>query len=177
VRRPLFALGLLALLSGCGGGGIGHAQGPDSACVYGSIVVDENDVPNAVIMHELGVVYAPPFASPPTATTFTDGTFFFDNVKPGRYYLARFMVGQDMFAFAATTEKALEPMLFVVAPGEAHYMGSFHAKTGVGSIFSPSFDFPRVDHPDAPAVLKSLSPHLAGTGWERILAPQQAATN
>ena len=53
----------------------------------------------------------------------------------------------------------------------------FHAKTGVGSIFSPNFDFQRSDHPDAPAVLKSLTPHLAGTGWERILTSQQAAAN
>jgi len=163
-------LGIVAALAlvliGCGGHSIGRVKSAESACVYGNIVVDDNYVPTNVIMHELGVVYAPPFASPPAATTFNNGDFFFDNIKPGRYYLARFMVGRDMYAFVATSEKELAPMLFEVRPGASHYMGTFRVKTGVGSIFSPKFDFQRAAHPDEAELLRTLMPHLAGTGWD-----------
>jgi hypothetical protein len=141
--------------------------------VYGNIQIDDGYVPNAVIIQELGVVYAPPFKSPPQATTYDDGTFFFDNVKAGKYYLARFMVGQTMYAFSATSEKELEPMLFEVKAGEAHYYGSFLVKTGVGSVFSPAFDFQRASHPDAAKIRSSLAPHLQGTGWDQLLAKAQ----
>jgi hypothetical protein len=38
--------------------------------------------------------------------------------------------------------------------------------TGKGSIFLPSFDFVRAPHPDEAAVVQTLLPHLAGTGWD-----------
>lgn len=161
---------LVAASLGCGGHSIREAESPESACVYGNIVVDDGYVPNNVIMHEVGVVYAPPFASPPTATTFDNGDFFFDNVKPGRYYLARFMVGRDMYAFSATSEAELAPMIFEVESAAAFYMGSFHATTGKGSIFSPNFDFARSAHPDEATVLRTLMPHLAGTAWAQRVA-------
>ncbi len=171
-RKALAALSLSAVMggAGCGGHSIQKVESPESACVYGNIVVDDGYVPNAVIMHELGVVYAPPFASPPTATTFDNGDFFFDNVKPGRYYLARFMVGNEMYAFSASTEEELAPMLFDVKPGESHFYGAFHAESGKGSIFSPAFDFQRAAHPDEAQVLRALMPHLMGTGWDQRVA-------
>jgi hypothetical protein len=169
IAGALALAALVAASAGCGGHSIQEVESPDSACVYGNIVVDEDYVPNNVIMHEVGVVYAPPFASPPTATTFDNGDFFFDNVKPGRYYLARFMVGRDMYAFSATSEAELAPMIFEVKSGAAFYMGSFHATSGKGSIFSPGFDFARSAHPDEATILRNLMPHLAGTGWaERV---------
>ncbi len=171
-RRALGALSIWSVTigAGCGGHSIGKVESPESACVYGNIVVDDGYVPNAVIMHELGVVYAPPFASPPTATTFDNGDFFFDNVKPGRYYLARFMVGRDMYAFSATTEEELAPMLFEVKAGESHFFGAFHAQSGKGSIFSPAFDWQPAAHPDEAEVLRALLPHLTGTGWDQRVA-------
>jgi hypothetical protein len=165
-RQPAALLPVLALCTACGGRSIERVESADSACVYGNIVVDDGYVPNNVIMHEVGVVYAPPFASPPTAVTFDNGDFFFDNVKAGRYYLARFMVGNDMFAFAASSEEELEPMVFEVKPGEAHYYGSFRATSGRGSVFSPAFDFQRATHPDESEIARTLMPHLSGTGWD-----------
>src|SRR5260221_3220506 len=112
---------LIAAGAGCGGHSIQRVESPESACVYGNIVVDDAYVPNNVIMHEVGVVYVPPFASPPTAATFDNGDFFFDNVKPGRYNLASFMVGNDMYACSPTSDAELAPMIFEVKSGARFY--------------------------------------------------------
>jgi hypothetical protein len=154
------------------GHSIRPVAGTDTACVYGNILVDDGYAPNNVIMHEVGVVYVPPFSPPPTAATFTDGTFFFDNVKPGSYYISRFLVGNTMYVFTASSEADLEPMIFEVKPGDSHYLGAFAVMSGVGSIFSPEFDIQPTKSPSEDEVVKGLLPHLAGTGWDEWLARQ-----
>jgi len=167
---------VLPFAFGCRGTSVKAPTSPESACVFGNILVDEQYVPDAVVMHEVGEVYAPPFASPPTAHTFTNGDFFFENVKPGRYYLARIKLGNELHTVAATSEAELGPMVFEVAPGAVHYAGSLRMTTGgAPALGAGSSNIQRAAQPDPRTILENLLPHLAKTGWDTRVRAQLGA--
>jgi len=166
---------LVALLTGCfGAAPIKPVSGPESSAAYGNITLPDNKVVTRVIMYKVGEVYAPPFKSPPQSHTYNNGNFFFENLKPGKYYLASFMSGNVAFYFnfrGVKEEEFLKEVAIEIKPGTVNYLGSYEV-TGIERNFfaSDTFDIRRSKKPGKKTILKHLKEAAKGTGWDKRFA-------
>ena len=113
-------------------------------------------------------LYVPPFKSPPKAHTYNNGNFFFENIRPGKYYLQGFMSGSLDFTFTFRSKEELDRAAFLVRPGELHYVGSYEVTGMKNGFFSPgSFDIERVQRPDKEKIFREIMEAAAGTGWDK----------
>lgn len=130
-----------------------------SALVYGSIQGIKMDF---IHLHKVGKIYIGNW-NKPRPHIYKDGTFFFENIEPGEYYIDSLQYGKYIFdfGFIAKTIK------FTVKPGELHYVGSFEVTDikdyliGLGK-----FTIKRVDTPDRKTLLERIMLITKGTGWE-----------
>jgi hypothetical protein len=172
--------GILAILSGCfGAAPIKKMNDPSLSAAYGNITLPDNKVINRVILYKVGEVYAPPFKSPPQSHTYTNGNFFFENLKPGTYYLASFMSGNEAFYFnyrGLKEEEFLKQVAIEIKPGTVNYLGSYQV-TGIERNFlkSDTFEIKRSDTPDKNTILKHLQQAAKGTGWDQRFAKAMKA--
>ena len=166
---------LAILLTGCfGAAPIKPVSSSKSSAAYGNITLPDNKVVTRVIMYKVGEVYAPPFKSPPQSHTYNNGNFFFENLTPGKYYLASFMSGNVAFYFnyrGLEDEKFLKNVAIDIKPGTVNYMGSYEV-TGIERNFfkSDTFDIKRSKKPGKKTILKHLKGATKGTGWDKRFA-------
>jgi hypothetical protein len=118
----------------------------DGGFVFGSI----HGVPGLkhVYIQKLGKVYVGRFNRPKTHVD-GSGTFYFDNVPPGEYYLAGFSNARgDLYWFHYTKETVKE-VLFTVNPGDIQFMGSYEVLNAESNWFTKkgSFQFQLIDSP------------------------------
>lgn len=173
---PIISIVFTALiLSGCfGAAPIKTVSGPESSAAFGNITLPDNKVITRVILYKVGEVYAPPFKSPPQSHTYTNGNFFFENLAPGKYYLASFMSGNRAFYFnfqGIEKEEFLEKVAIDIKPGTVNYLGSYEV-TGITDNFfaSDTFDIKASKKPEPKAILKHLIEAAKGTGWDKRFA-------
>lgn len=95
--------------------------------------------------------------------TYTDGSFFSPNLKPGTYVVAGFRSGRTYVTF----EDAIQSNSFEVVPGEVVYAGSYKTVADNGGLFRrPKGSFEREDSlADEVALLRWLSDLLGDSGW------------
>jgi len=159
-------------LAGCfGAAPIKPVAGPAYSAAYGNITLPEEKVITRVILYKVGEVYAPPFKSPPQSHTYMNGNFFFENLEPGKYYLASFMSGNDAFYFnyrGLKDEEFLKEVAVDIQPGTVTYLGSYKV-TGIKNNFikSDTFDIKRTKIPEKTTILKHLKEASKGTGWDQ----------
>lgn len=177
MKRAITRIGVVifvAILAGCGAAPIKKVSGPESSAAYGNITLPDNKVVTRVILYKVGEVYAPPFKSPPQSHTYNNGNFFFENLKPGKYYLASFMSGNVAFYFnyrGLKDEEFLKKVAIEIKPGSANYLGSYEV-TGIERNFfmSDTFDIKRSKKPSKNTILKHLKDAAKGTGWDKRFA-------
>jgi hypothetical protein len=166
---------LAVILTGCmGAAPIKPALGPDTSAAYGNITLPDNKVITHVMLYKVGEVYAPPFKSPPKGHTYTNGNFFFENLKPGKYYLVGFMSGQDAFYFnyrGVSKEEFIDNVAIEIEPGAVTYMGSYKV-TGIDRnlLKSDTFDIEASETPSRNTILTHLQTAAKGTGWDQRFA-------
>jgi hypothetical protein len=165
---------LILLLTGCGAPAIKPVAGPQFAAAYGNITLPDNKVITRVMLYKVGVVYAPPFKSPPQSHTYTNGNFFFENLKPGKYFIMGFMSGNNAFYFNYTglsKEEFLKKAAVEIKPGSVTYLGSYQV-TGITDNFlkSDTFDIKASKTPGKATILKHLIKAAKGTGWDKRFA-------
>ena len=166
---------ITAFLSGCFGiAPIKDVAGPEYSAAYGNITLPENRVITRVTLYKVGEVYAPPFKSPPQSHTYNNGNFFFENLKPGKYYLASFMSGNEVFYFnyrGLEKEEFLNEVAIDIKPGSVNYLGSYQV-TGIERNFikSDTFTIKRSKTPSETTILKHLQQASKGTGWDQHFA-------
>lgn len=178
MKRAIYAISsifIAVILTGClGAAPIKPIASPEHAVAYGNITLPDNKVITHVTLYKVGEVYAPPFKSPPQSHTYTNGNFFFENLAPGKYFLASFMSGNEVFYFNFTDlkeEEFLKKIAVEIKPGSAVYLGSY-AVTGIERNFlkSDTFDIKRSDKPSKTTILKQLKEVAKGTGWDQRFA-------
>jgi hypothetical protein len=166
---------LAVILTGCmGAAPIKSASGPDTSVAYGNITLPDNKVIRHVMLYKVGEVYVPPFKSPPTGHTYTNGNFFFENLKPGKYYLVGFMSGQNAFYFnysGLSKEEFIDKVAIEIEPGAVTYLGSYKV-TGIDRNFlkSDTFDIEASETPSRSTILTHLQNAAKGTEWDQRFA-------
>ena len=170
---------IVAILTGCGAAPIKPVADPDFSAAYGNITLPDNKVITRVILYKVGEVYAPPFKSPPQSHTYMNGNFFFENLKPGKYFLASFMSGNEAFYFnyrGLKDEEFLKKVAVDIRPGTVTYLGSYEV-TGIERNFikSDTFDIKRSKKPGKKTILKHLKEAAKGTGWDKRFAKAMKA--
>lgn len=160
------------IFTGCSGTArIKPVAGPESAAAYGNISLPDNRHITNVMLYKVGEVYAPPFKSPPRGHTYMNGNFFFENLKPGKYFLVGFMSGQDAFYFnyrGMKDEEFIKKAAVDIGPGSVTYLGSYQV-TGIERNFikSDTFDIKRSNKPGKNSILEHLKEAAKGTGWDQ----------
>ena len=171
---------IAAVLAGCfGAAPIKHATDSKRSAAYGNITLPDNLVITRVILYKVGEVYAPPFKSPPQSHTYTNGNFFFVNLTPGKYYLASFMSGNNVFYFnyrGLKDEEFLEKVALDIKPGSVSYLGSYQV-TGIERNFfkSDTFEIKPSKKPAKVTILDHLKRAAKGTGWDKRFAKAMTA--
>ena len=171
----MIIIAISGALSGCfDSTPIKQASDPSHSAAYGNITLPDNKVITRVILYKVGEVYAPPFKSPPQSHTYTNGNFFFEDLTPGKYYLASFMSGNNAFYFnyrGLKDEEFLNEVAIDIKPGSVVYLGSYHV-TGIERNFlkSDTFDIKRSKKPAKTTILKHLQKAAKGTGWDKRFA-------
>lgn len=165
---------IAAILTACGVAPIKPVSGPQASAAFGNITLPDNKVITRVILYKVGEIYAPPFKSPPQSHTYTNGNFFFENLSPGKYYLASFMSGNRAFYFnfqGIEKEEFLEKVAVDIKPGTVNYLGSYKV-TGITDNFfaSDTFDIEASKKPAPKEILKHLTEAAKGTGWDKRFA-------
>jgi hypothetical protein len=167
--RLILAAIFAVILAGCGSMAVRPVAGPEKAALYGNIKLPEGNITN-VMLYKVGVVYAPPFKSPPKGHVYTNGNFLFENLAPGKYFLVGFMSGRNAFYFnyrGLEKEEFIKEVAIDVKPGSVVYAGSY-AVTGIDHNFikSDTFEIKRTDKPSRKTILRHLAQAAAGTGWD-----------
>ena len=171
----IYTIVITFALTGCfGAAPIKPVSGPESSAAFGNITLPDNKVITRVILYKVGEIYAPPFKSPPQSHTYTNGNFFFENLPPGKYYLASFMSGNRHFYFnfrGIDKEEFLEKVAIDIKPGTINYLGSYEV-TGITENFfaSDTFDIKASKKPAPKTILKHLAEAAKGTGWDKRFA-------
>ena len=164
----------VAILTACGAAPIKPVSGPQASAAFGNITLPDNKVVTRVILYKVGEIYAPPFKSPPQSHTYMNGNFFFENLSPGKYYLASFMSGNVAFYFnfrGIEKEEFLEKVAVDIKPGSVTYLGSYEV-TGITDNWfaSDTFDIKASKTPGTKEILKHLKEAAKGTGWDKRFA-------
>jgi hypothetical protein len=162
----------VVLLAGCGTPAIQPVSGPDVAAAYGNITLPEGNI-TSVLLNKVGVVYVPPFKSPPEGHVYTNGNFFFENLEPGKYFLVGFMAGQNAFYFnyyGMKEDEFMKKVAIEIKPGSVTYLGSYKV-SGITHNFikTDTFNIEPSKTPSKSAILKHLIDATKGTGWDERL--------
>ena len=133
LRLPFVLLPLIAL--GCGGS-IRPPTSPESGMIFGNITIDDDYVPTGVALAEYGKVYVGPFNPNPTGWCYRNGTFFFEDLKPGKYWLWYITSGNTRYWARHKTQEELDAAVVDLKPGEIHYLGTFKITDNSIPIFN-----------------------------------------
>jgi hypothetical protein len=170
--KQLLASLTIMVLAGCGSAPIQPVSDPSAAIAYGNITLPEGNI-TSVLLNKVGVIYAPPFKSPPEGHVYTNGNFFFENLEPGKYFIVGFMAGQNAFYFnyyGMKEDEFMKKMAIEVKPGSTVYLGSYKV-SGITHNFiqTDTFNIEPSKTPSRSTILKHLIDATKGTGWDERL--------
>jgi hypothetical protein len=169
--QTLLLAGICLALSACMGvGPVRPVQDSQNALVYGHLQLPGGKKVHQLVMHEYGETYITPFKNPPQAHIDVNGNFFFENVKPGKYYLHRFLGERKMYVMPYRSMAEVDAATFIVKPGNIVYIGSFEVLRSHQDTPGPgNFELRPIDKPGRLAILRHIADSTQGTGWdERI---------
>lgn len=111
-----------------------------------------------------------PFMSPPKATTFENGNFIVENIKPGRYYIPYFVSGGEQYFLTTGMSAAqLRRKVFIVKSSGVHFVGCLKITKKPGVLFfdSGQFYIKKAYTPGRKTILRHLIKQAKGTGWDK----------
>ena len=169
--RLAAVLPVLIAAVGCGGS-IRPPSSPENGMIFGNIVIDEKYVPTGVALAEYGKVYVGPFNPNPTGWCYGNGNFFFEDLKPGKYWLWYITSGNTRYWARHKTEEDLNAAIVDLKPGEIHFLGSFKITDNTIPIFNcGDVTAAAAMKPTEEDLLKFLAESLKEKGWgERLEA-------
>ena len=97
----------------------------------------------------------------PSARVLPNGDFYFSDLEPGRYVVARVQSNGDWYQLASS--RGVHELTVGVDAGAINYAGSW--ELGAGS--ADSYAATPSDRPGSDVLLKRLRYTLRGTGWEK----------
>lgn len=95
----------------------------------------------------------------PSARVLPNGDFYFVDLQPGQYVVARVRVGGAWREIAS--DRGIRELAVAVEPGAINYAGSWALSGRSGALRATPADSPASD-----VLLKRLRYSLRGTGWE-----------
>ncbi|MDH5396166.1 MAG: hypothetical protein OEW97_07805 [Gammaproteobacteria bacterium] len=138
---------------------------PENGMLYGNVHIPGHEV-TEIELREYGKLYIPPFIVPPRVMIFRNGDFIAENLKPGNYYISRF-VSKKLFYTLVKDSKSAYQWVVKIEPGSIKYMGSFEITDVTPGLFvKGDFSIREVRHPSERKVLKHIYEVTEGTGWQ-----------
>lgn len=137
----------------------------DKGMIFGNVHIPGHEV-TEIELREYGKFYLPPFIVPPRVMIFRNGNFMAENLKPGNYYISRF-VSKKLFYSLVKDERSAYQWIINVEPGSAKYVGAFEITDVIPGVFvKGDFKIRSVRHPSERKVLKHMFEVTQGTGWQ-----------
>ena len=137
----------------------------ENAMIYGNIHIAGHEV-TEVELREYGTLYIPPFRKPPRVMIFRNGNFVAENLKPGNYYISRFISKKLEYNLVKDARFSYQ-WVFNVEPGALKYVGAYEITDVEPGIFQKGkFNVKSVRHPTERKVLKHIYEITEGTGWQ-----------
>lgn len=138
---------------------------PENGMLYGNVHIPGHEV-TEIELREYGKLYIPPFIVPPRVMIFRNGDFVAENLKPGNYYISRF-VSKKLFYTLVKDATSAYQWVVKIEPGSIKYMGSFEITDVKPGLFvKGDFNIREVRHPSERKVLKHIYEVTEGTGWQ-----------
>lgn len=138
---------------------------PEKGMIYGNIHIAGHEV-TEIELREFGKFYLPPFIKPPRVMIFRNGNFVAENLKPGTYYISRFVSKKLNYSLVKDARSAYQ-WTITVEPGSAKYVGAFEITDIIPGIFvKGDFNIRVVRHPTERKILKHMFQVTQGTGWQ-----------
>lgn len=167
--RLFLGIVFTVIIAGCASATVRPISGPRASAVYGNISLSHGHI-YKVLLYKVGVVYVQPFKNPPKSHVYTNGNFFFENLKPGKYFLVGFIAGHKAFYFnylGLPKKVFLKKVAFRVKPGSVKYAGSYKVSGIDRHLFKTNtFEIKRSRRPSRNAILSQVAKAAAGTGWD-----------
>lgn len=157
----------LLLLSGCAASPKPpyEMKSPQMGMIYGNIHIDGHEV-TEVELREYDKLYIPPFITPPRVMVFRNGDFVAENLRPGNYYIARFVSKKLFYTLVKDTRSAYQRIV-TVEPGSVNYIGSFEITDVTPGFYRVGdFNISTVRHPSERKILKHMYEITEGTSWQ-----------
>lgn len=140
-------------------------KSPEMGMIYGNVHIPGHEV-TEIELREYDKLYIPPFINPPRVMVFRNGNFVAENLKPGNYYISRFVSKKLFYTLVKDTRSAYQRII-TVDPGTVKYIGSFEITDISPGIFTVGdFTIRSVRHPTEREVLKHMYEITQGTGWQ-----------
>lgn len=142
-----------------------EVESPEKAMIYGNVKIAGHEV-TEIELREFGRFYMPPFVIPPRVLVFRNGNFVAENLKPGNYYISRFVSKKLHYTLVNGARSAYQWIINVEA-GALKYVGAFEISDVVPGIFTKGdFNIRTVRHPTERDILKHMFEITQGTGWQ-----------
>ena len=109
-------------------------KSPEMGMIYGNIHIPGHEV-TEIELREYDKLYIPPFISPPRVMVFRNGNFVAENLRPGNYYISRF-VSKKLFYTLVKDRRSAYQNIITVEPGSVKYVGSFEITDISPGIFT-----------------------------------------
>ena len=138
---------------------------PEMGMIYGNIHIPGHEV-TEIELREFGKFYLPPFVKPPRVMIFRNGNFVAENLKPGSYYISRFVSKKLLYSLVKDGHSAYQ-WIINVEPGEVKYVGAYEITDVVPGVFvRGDFNMRVKRSPSERTVLKHMFQITQGTGWQ-----------
>lgn len=172
--NPLFKLGIVVVvlaiflnLTGCAlkPKPPFEISSPEKGMIFGNIRIPGHEV-TEIELREFGKFYLPPFIEPPRVMIFRNGDFVAENLKPGSYYIARFISKKLLYSLVKDERSAYQ-WIINVEPGAVKYAGAFEITDVTPGLFvKGDFNIRSVRNPSERKILKHMFQITQGTGWQ-----------
>jgi hypothetical protein len=170
IIKIVFSTMLAMVITVCGAAPIKPASGPMAAAAYGNISLPSGVI-SSVLLYKVGEGNKPPTEWPHKGHIFANGDFFFENVKPGTYFLKGFTAGKERFNFkygGVDAADSISKAAVEIKPGSISYMGSYDV-VGIDKRFKkgPDFEIVRSKTAVRILILKNIKEQSKSSGWDK----------
>lgn len=142
-----------------------EVESPEKSMIFGNVKIPGHEV-TEIELREYGRFYMPPFAVPPRVMIFRNGDFVAENLKPGNYYISRFVANKLNYTLV-NGERSAYQWIINVEPGALKYVGAYEITDVVPGVFvKGDFNIRTLRHPTERAILKRMYEITQGTGWQ-----------
>jgi len=143
-----------------------EVESPEKAMIFGHITIAGHEV-TEIELREFGRFYMPPFVVPPRVMIFRNGNFVAENLKPGNYYISRFVSKNLNYTLVNGGGRSAYQWIINVEPGALKYVGAYEISDVTPGIFvKGDFNIRPVRQPSEREVLKHMFEITQGTGWQ-----------